>query len=69
MLEGGLSQTGRPAQLVRKKDGKTIPIGTGSKQADAGLYEGTRPPVSKRTSPEIYEEVTYWSDLSVPHRG
>lgn len=55
VLEGGLSQTGRPAQLVRKKDGKSIPIGTGSKQKTA-IYEGSRPSSSKRASPEVYEE-------------
>lgn len=29
-LEGGLSQTGRPAELVRIKNGKTISLRTGS---------------------------------------
>ncbi|KAI9846511.1 MAG: copper-binding transcription factor [Sclerophora amabilis] len=29
ILKGGLSQTGRPAELVRVKEGKTIPIGDG----------------------------------------
>ncbi|KAI9776479.1 MAG: copper-binding transcription factor [Peltula sp. TS41687] len=55
VLEGGLSQTGRPAQLVRVKDGKSIPIGPEmpAKEAGGQVYkEGTFPSLMKRALSE-----------------
>lgn len=55
VLEGGLGQTGRPAQLVRVKDGKSIPIGpeNSAKETDTRVYkEGTFPSLMKRTLSE-----------------
>lgn len=59
MLDGGLSQTGRPAQLVREKGGKSIPIGPGSsaKEAHSQVYkDGRVPPLMKRALSEQFEE-------------
>ncbi|KAI9778507.1 MAG: copper-binding transcription factor [Geoglossum umbratile] len=39
VLQGGLSQTGRPAELVRVKNGKTIRIGTDMQTSDEHLTE------------------------------
>ncbi|KAI9824281.1 MAG: copper-binding transcription factor [Thelocarpon impressellum] len=47
VLQGGLSQTGKPARLVRVKDGKTIPIGKG--QPDGAAYEDGPSSAMKRS--------------------
>ncbi|KAI9769628.1 MAG: copper-binding transcription factor [Geoglossum simile] len=39
VLQGGLSQTGRPAELVRVKNGRTIRIGTDIQASDEHLTE------------------------------
>jgi hypothetical protein len=57
VLQGGLSQTGRPAELVRVKNGKTIRIGTDIQASDEHLTEEEskfRAPTMKRQLSEHY---------------
>lgn len=59
MLDGGLSQTGRPAQLVRVKDGKSVPIGPDAlaQETHTRVYkEGASPSLMKRTRSEQSED-------------
>ena len=55
VLQGGLSQTGRPAQLMRVKDGKTIPLDPSHADASPRTRvhkAGRAPSLSKRSFPE-----------------
>ncbi|KAI9681190.1 MAG: copper-binding transcription factor [Caeruleum heppii] len=56
MLDGGLSQTGRPARLVRVKEGKTMPISTGDNNDDCKAIKGSNSPIMKRSLSERADE-------------
>lgn len=57
VLEGGLSQTGRPARLARSKDGKMLPIGIGPSAVDHKSGE-VPPSMMKRSMSGASEEDT-----------
>ncbi|KAI9831417.1 MAG: copper-binding transcription factor [Phylliscum demangeonii] len=57
VLDGGLSQTGRPAQLVRVKDGQKIPLGHGAagEGGDAGMDGAGGASLMKRGHSDLSE--------------
>lgn len=55
-LRGGLSKNGRPAELVRVKNGKTMPIGNQPVNDDKGKSPVTRQVMKRSLSEETSDD-------------
>ena len=52
-LVGGLSQTGRPAELVRSKNGRTISLLTGEEVDQEDYKQGTKRSIDSESSEDL----------------
>ena len=52
-LVGGLSQTGRPAELVRLKEGRSVSLRTGEEVCQEDYKQGLKRPVDNACSEDL----------------
>ena len=57
VLEGGLSKNGKPAELVRRKDGKVIPLSDTSALDDDAIMTLKRPLTDDEDEDEVYRSM------------
>ena len=65
-LAGGLSQTGRPAEIVRVKDGKSISLRTGEEVQEGSPSQGLKRSMSEESDEDMMRSMARRRKSALP---